>query len=58
MCAVPFFILRTVPLTLDTHAWYFGRSLCVLLLFVAFALYTFFVSLGGKRWLPELAVDV
>ena len=56
-CAVPFFILRTVPVTLDTNAWYFGRSAFVLLLLAGFALYGFVVSLGGKRWLPELAIE-
>jgi hypothetical protein len=55
--AVPFFILRTVPVTLDSSAWYFGRSLFALLLLTAFALYGFFISLGGKRRLPEVAVE-
>ena len=57
MCAVPFFILRTAPVTLDTNAWYFGRSAFALLMLAALALYGFFVSLGGKRWLPEVAVN-
>ena len=57
MCAVPFFTLRTAPVTLDTNAWYFGRSGFALLMRAALALYGFFVSLGGKRWLLEVAVN-
>ncbi len=55
--AVPWTFLRAVPVTLDASAWYFGRSLFALLLIVALALCGFFISLGGKRWLPEITVD-
>jgi len=56
-CAVPLIFLRTMPVTLDTTAWYFGRSLFALLFIAAVAVYGFVVSLGGKPWLPEVAVD-
>ncbi len=56
-CAVPLLFLRTMPVTLDTAAWYFGRSLFALLFIAAVALYGFVVSLGGKRLLPEIAID-
>jgi tRNA A-37 threonylcarbamoyl transferase component Bud32 len=40
--------LTWLPLTLDTDAWYFGRSLTVLLLIGALATYGFLVALGGR----------
>ena len=40
------------PLTLDPSSWYFGRSLFVLLLMAALALFAFWRSLGGKPILP------
>jgi hypothetical protein len=49
--------LRRVPITLDPSAWYFGRSMFAVILLIAIALYGFIISLGGKRWLPEVAVD-
>jgi len=49
--------IRRVPITLDPSAWYFGRSLFTLLLLTAVAVYAFVISLGGKRWLPEVSVD-
>jgi hypothetical protein len=49
--------LRRVPVTLDPSAWYFGRSTFAIALLIAIALYGFFISLGGKRWLPEVAAD-
>jgi len=55
--ALPFFLLRTVPLTLDSGAFYFGRSLFVLLLLGSLLLSGFLVSLGGKGWLPRLAFE-
>lgn len=57
MTAVPMFFLRTIPITLDTEAWYFGRSLFALLLVAALAVYGFFVSLAGKSLLPEISVE-
>ncbi len=57
VAGMPLFFLRTVPLTLDTSAWYFGRSLFCLLLVAAMAFYGFVVSLGGKRLLPEITVE-
>src|SRR5205823_2059809 len=50
-----YLFLRRVPITLDPSAWYFGRSTFALALLIAIALYGFFISLGGKRWLPEVA---
>lgn len=41
-----------LPLTLDPSSWYFGRSLSVLLLIAAMALFAFWRSLGGKPILP------
>ena len=41
-------LLVRVPITLDTHAWYFGNSLVVLLVLGALATYGFLVSLGGR----------
>jgi hypothetical protein len=40
--------LTWLPLTLDTDAWYFGRSLTVLLSIGALATYGFLVALGGR----------
>jgi hypothetical protein len=40
--------LTWLPLTLDPNAWYFGRSLIVLLLISALATYGFFVALAGR----------
>jgi hypothetical protein len=40
--------LTWLPLTLDPTAWYFGRSLIVLLLISALATYGFFVALAGR----------
>jgi hypothetical protein len=37
-----------IPITLDPDAWFFGRSLVVLLLLAALAVYGFLVSLGGR----------
>jgi hypothetical protein len=52
-----YLFLRRLPITLDTSAWYFGRSALTLGLLVAIAMVAFFTSLGGKRWLPKVAVD-
>ncbi|HEY8183757.1 MAG TPA: serine/threonine-protein kinase [Thermoanaerobaculia bacterium] len=52
-----YLFLRRVPITLDPSAWYFGRSTFALALLIAIALYGFFISFGGKRWFPEVAVD-
>jgi hypothetical protein len=41
-------VLMQVPMTLDTDAWYFGRSLVVLLVLAALAIYGFMVSLGSR----------
>jgi hypothetical protein len=41
-------VLTQVPMTLDTDAWYFGRSLVVLLVLTALATYGFLVSLGSR----------
>jgi len=54
---VPMIFVRAVPITLDSSAWYFGRSLFALAVITAMALYGFVISLGGKRWLPEIKVE-
>jgi Protein kinase domain len=41
-------VLVRVPLTLDFNAWFFGRSLLVLLMLAALATYAFVVSLGSR----------
>ena len=41
-------LLEATPLTLDPDAWYFGRSLAVLLILLATAIYGFWSSLGEK----------
>jgi Protein kinase domain len=48
---------RRVPVTLDPSAWYFGRSTFAIALLFAVALYAFFISVGGKRWLPDLIAE-
>ena len=40
--------LEAAPLTVDPEAWYFGRSLAVLLILLAAAVYGFWLSLGEK----------
>jgi len=55
--AIPMAFMRAVPLTLDSGAWYFGRSTFALLLLGGIALYGFIVSLGEKRILPDFAVE-
>ena len=40
--------LEAVPFTLDPDAWYFGRSLAVILLLLGAAIYAFWSSLGEK----------
>ena len=42
------FAMKSLPLTLDTNAWYFGQSLIVLLFITAMAIYGFLVALGGR----------
>ena len=49
-------VLFRVPLTLDTSSWYFSRSSLALLVLAVLASIGFFLSLGGKRWLPRLAM--
>jgi len=50
-------LLMNLPITLDASSWYFGRSLFGILLLAAVAVYGFVTSLGGKRFLPDLAVE-
>jgi hypothetical protein len=40
--------LRFIPMTLDTTAWYAGRSFFVMGLIAALAIFGFFVALAGK----------
>jgi Protein kinase domain len=49
--------LAHVPLTLDTSAWYAGRSFLGLGLLAALALYGFHTSLGGKPMLGAALED-
>jgi hypothetical protein len=49
--------LTRLPITLDTADWYFGRSLFGLLLLASIAAYGFVISLGGKRFMPEIAAE-
>jgi hypothetical protein len=48
-------LMTTLPLTLDIDAWYFGRSLCVLIVMAGLAVYAFLVSLGGRPAFGEMA---
>lgn len=41
-------VMHAAPLTLDTSAWYFGRSAMVLVVLVALAAYGFHTALGQK----------
>jgi hypothetical protein len=52
-----YLILMRVPITVDTADWYFGRSLFGLVLLAAIAMCAFVTSLGGKRFLPDIAVE-
>jgi predicted Ser/Thr protein kinase len=47
-------LVTSLPLTLDADAWYFGRSLFVILLIGALALYGFVISLGGRPVFGEM----
>ena len=51
-----FLTLIRLPLTLDPSLWYFGRSLAVMALLAAIAVYGFTVAVSG-RWLPRFALD-
>jgi len=42
------FMPEDVVLTLDTSAWYFGRSLLTLLLLAGLAVYAFRISTAGR----------
>jgi serine/threonine-protein kinase len=54
-----FFVLiqQRVPLTFDTDAWYFARSAIVIAFLIAIAAAAFRISVGGKRWLPRVALE-
>ena len=54
-----FFVLiqQRMPLTLDSEAWYFGRSMVVILMLFAIIASAFRISVGARRWLPRLALD-
>jgi len=41
-------VITASPITLDPSAWYFGRSLGVLIALLAITVYGFYTSLGGK----------
>ena len=50
-------LLRTMPLTLDPEAWYFGRSSMILAFVALFAFAAFYLSLGGKAWVAGSLVE-
>jgi hypothetical protein len=54
-----FFVLvqQRIPFTLDSDAWYFGRSMIVMLLMIAITTWAFRTSIGSKRLLPRFADD-
>lgn len=54
-CAYAMLLLRNLPITADSTAFYFGRGLIATLILLALATYGFVASLGGKRLLPQLA---
>jgi hypothetical protein len=53
--AVYMWLANSVVLTLDSSAWYAGRSWFTLLLFAALAAYGFWISLAGR---PLMKSDV
>jgi serine/threonine-protein kinase len=54
-----FFVLvqERIPLTFDADAWYFARSAIVIAFLLAIAAAAFRISVGGKRWLPRVALE-
>lgn len=55
--ALTVFLLRTIPLTLDPSAWYFGRSSAALLFVAALALYGFVTTTREKMRGLKLAFE-
>lgn len=49
--------VASLPLTLDADAWYFGRSVVVLLTLVGLAFYAFVVALGGRPAFGEMSSE-
>lgn len=54
-----FFVLvqHRIPLTLDRDAWYFGRSMVVMLFMLAIVCYAFRISAGSNQLLPRFTDD-
>lgn len=54
-----FFVLiqQRLPFTLDTTAWFFGRSAIVMVLLAVLIACAFRISVGTRRWLPRVAVE-
>lgn len=48
-------VVRTLPLTLDPAAWYFGRSLALMLLVLVAATWSCAIALGQRGETAELA---
>ena len=49
--------LTVLPLTLDTSAWYFGRSFIVMAFVASIVAYSFVISLGGKPLFGKPLLD-
>ena len=50
-------VQQRLPFTLESDAWYFGRSMVVMIFLTVIVACAFRVSVGTKRWLPRLAPD-
>jgi len=55
--AIYMYIASLVPLTLDSAAWFAGRSWFTLLLFAAIAGYGFWISLAGRPLMKSHVLD-
>jgi serine/threonine-protein kinase len=56
-CAYIVLLGWSVPMTLDSDAWYFGRSAVALTLIAAIAIAGFAFAVRQKQWLPRFAFD-
>jgi hypothetical protein len=52
-----YIMLNTMPITLDFSRWYIGRSMFLLLLLVALAIYGFRAALAGRPVFGNLALE-
>jgi hypothetical protein len=46
--AYVYIVAATLPMTLDSSVWYFGRALLAMMVIAAIAIYGFFVAVGDK----------